>query len=47
MDRGLGGPQSPSGRCGVKKISCPGLESNTGRSARRYTDWAIPVNNDM
>jgi hypothetical protein len=43
--RRLDGPQSRSGRRGVRKIFYPCQESNPGHPAvaRRYTDWAIPT----
>jgi hypothetical protein len=43
LDRRLGGPQNLSGRCGEEKNPLLYQESNPGRAARSYTDWAIPV----
>jgi hypothetical protein len=42
LDGRLGGRQSPSGRYGREK-DC--RESNSGRPARRYTDWDIATTN--
>jgi hypothetical protein len=41
LDRKLGGPQSRPGRDGEEKISCLFRESNPGRPASSYTNWAI------
>jgi hypothetical protein len=44
--QGIGGWVSPGARLGLVekvKLSCPFRESNPGRLARRYADWAIPA----
>jgi hypothetical protein len=43
LDRRLGEPQSPSGRCGEEKSLAPVriITLAVQPIARRYTDWAI------
>jgi hypothetical protein len=43
LDRRMGGPQNRSGSCRVQKNLLPYRESNPGRPASSYTDWAIPA----
>jgi hypothetical protein len=45
LNRGLGGPQNRSGRCGGETNFAPAgnLIPDVQRVARRYADWAIPT----